>query len=172
MNKNLVYSALILAGVVATGGIALNLGPVPVTFQIFFVIFAGLFLPISYSYVPMAMYLFMGAIGLPVFAGFSSGFEHFISPTGGYLIAFPIASFVISWMHRDRDTPIHLFLISLTGIFIIYILGLSVLTLYTKSFFVSIKIGFIPFIFVDIIKILIAIFAYSKVKKAVLLITT
>jgi biotin transport system substrate-specific component len=96
MKKNLVYSALILSGLIATGGLSLNIGPVPLTFQVFFVIFAGLFLPKNYSFVPAAMYLIMGGLGLPVFAGFSSGFEHFISPTGGYLISFPIASFLIS----------------------------------------------------------------------------
>jgi biotin transport system substrate-specific component len=168
MNKNLLYSALILAGIIATGGLAFSLGPVPITFQIFFVIFAGLFLPVSYSYVPMAIYLFMGAVGLPVFAGFSSGFEHFISPTGGYLLSFPFASLLISYLHRNsEDTPLKLFFISLAGLSVVYGLGLFVLTFYTKSFLLSLKLGFIPFILVDIAKIFVVIFVYERVKKAI-----
>jgi len=104
MKKHLTYAALILAGTISLGGLAFSIGPVPITFQLFFVILSGLFLPIRYSYAPMAIYLFMGAIGLPVFAGFSSGFEHFISPTGGYLVAFPIASLIISFFHKDKES--------------------------------------------------------------------
>ncbi len=163
MRKDLVYSALILSGIIATGGISLNFGPVPLTFQVFFVIFAGLFLPPKYSYVPMAIYLFLGAIGLPVFAGFTGGFEHFISPTGGYLMAFPISSLLVSLFHRNNNSTWYLFTISMIGLMIIYILGITVLTFYTGSFLLSLKLGFLPFILVDIVKVFISIIVYKRV---------
>jgi biotin transport system substrate-specific component len=170
MKKNLVYSALILSGLIATGGLSLNIGPVPLTFQVFFVIFAGLFLPKNYSFVPAAMYLIMGGLGLPVFAGFSSGFEHFISPTGGYLISFPIASFLISLLHT-KDSNLSLFLSSFVGLSVIYIIGIFGLTFYTKSLLLSLKFGFFPFIWVDVLKIFISVYVYKRVKKALLTLT-
>ncbi len=166
MKKDLVYSALILAGVIATGGISLNLGPVPLTFQVFFVVFSGLFLPKNYSFVPMLVYLAMGGLGLPVFAGFTSGFEHFISPTGGYLLSFPLASFVISLLHK-KDSNLSLYFSSFVGVMIIYIFGITGLTFYTRSLTLSLKVGFLSFIGVDLLKIFISVYAYKKVKKAI-----
>ena len=50
----------------------------------------------------MIIYLALGAIGLPVFAGGSSGIGALLGPTGGYLLSYPLASFVIGKMLEKK----------------------------------------------------------------------
>jgi len=50
------------------------------------------------------MYILLGALGLPVFAGGSSGIGILMGKTGGFLLSFPFCSYLISWMHKRFDT--------------------------------------------------------------------
>ncbi|MEM1583427.1 MAG: biotin transporter BioY [Nitrososphaerota archaeon] len=72
--------------------LAFYIGPVPITLQSFFVILSGLVGGFTVGLLSQSIYLAMGLIGLPVFAGFRSGFTAFQGPTAGYLISFPIAA--------------------------------------------------------------------------------
>lgn len=68
--------------------------PVPVTLQTFFVLTAGLYLGGKDSAISQIGYLGFGAVGLPVFAG-GMGVAHLFGPTGGYLLAFPLAAWMV-----------------------------------------------------------------------------
>jgi biotin transport system substrate-specific component len=72
--------------------LALYVGPVPITFQTFFVILSGLIGGARIGLVSQLLYLILGLFGLPVFAGFRGGLTVFMGPTAGYLFSFPIAS--------------------------------------------------------------------------------
>jgi biotin transport system substrate-specific component len=67
--------------------------PVPFTLQTFFVLLSGVLLGAKRGAASQTAYLAAGAAGLPVFAGFSGTFLHLLGPTGGYLLAFPVASY-------------------------------------------------------------------------------
>lgn len=71
--------------------IPLPFTPVPITLQTFFVLAAGIYLGSRDAALSQVGYLALGAVGLPVFAG-GGGMGHFLGPTGGYLIAFPLAA--------------------------------------------------------------------------------
>jgi biotin transport system substrate-specific component len=80
------------------------LSPAPVTLQVLGVFLAGIFLGPVWGAAAMALYLVAGAVGAPVFAGGSAGFGVLFSPTGGYLLSYPIAAAVIGFLvHRGLD---------------------------------------------------------------------
>ncbi|MFV0308172.1 MAG: biotin transporter BioY [Desertimonas sp.] len=65
---------------------------VPYSAQTLAVLLAGAALGARRGFLAVLLYLAGGAIGLPIFAGGSSGFGHFSGVTGGYLVAFPLAA--------------------------------------------------------------------------------
>jgi biotin transport system substrate-specific component len=69
--------------------------PVPYTFQTFAVILAGGMLGSRKGFLSMLLYLSLGLAGLPVFAGGGLGLAKLIGPTGGYLLSFPVAAFLV-----------------------------------------------------------------------------
>jgi biotin transport system substrate-specific component len=78
--------------------------PVPLTLQPFAVLLLGLLLSPRLAAATLFAYLGEGAIGLPVFspgAAGSSGLAHLFGPTGGYLLAYPLAAVVISVLFRS-----------------------------------------------------------------------
>lgn len=72
--------------------------PAPITLQTFGVMLAGLALGPRRGFVAVSLYLFAGAIGLPVFSGGSGGFASFVGPTAGYLISFPLLAAAVGFV--------------------------------------------------------------------------
>jgi biotin transport system substrate-specific component len=93
-------------GAVALGSLFLALSsyiqvpmiPVPVTMQTFAVALIGALYGWRRGGITILAWLAEGAAGLPVFAGGASGVHHFAGPTGGYLLAFPIAGALMGWL--------------------------------------------------------------------------
>ncbi|MGZ4453140.1 MAG: biotin transporter BioY [Nocardioides sp.] len=67
-------------------------GPVPITLQTFGVLLSGAVLGARRGFLAVLLYLVLGAAGLPIFAGGSSGMATFTGPSGGYLISFPFVA--------------------------------------------------------------------------------
>lgn len=77
--------------------------PVPFTLQPVAVLLAGLLLGGSLGAASQLTYLAAGAMGLPVFAA-GGGLAYLAGPTGGYLLAFPVAAALAGWIAGDSDT--------------------------------------------------------------------
>ncbi|MGI9256715.1 MAG: biotin transporter BioY [Salinispira sp.] len=114
--KTIQYIVLssVLAAFIAVGAwlrIELPFSPVPITLQTLFVLLAGILLPPAWASASLALYLFAGIIGLPVFAGGTGGFAVIMGPSGGFLIGFFFAALVVSLLsgygrkqiHRQKD---------------------------------------------------------------------
>ncbi len=84
--------------------ISIPVQPVPFTLQTVAVMLAGAMLGSRNGAYAMFVYLLLGAIGLPVFANFSGGFHHLFGPTGGYLLAFPVAAFLVGLIIEKRQS--------------------------------------------------------------------
>jgi biotin transport system substrate-specific component len=81
------------------------LSPAPVTLQVLGVFLAGIMLGPAWGAGAMVLYLVAGAVGAPVFASGSAGIGVLLGPTGGYLLSYPLAAFVIGvLLHRGLDT--------------------------------------------------------------------
>lgn len=78
--------------------IAVPVGAAPVTLQTFAVLLAGAVLGANRGFLAVALYLAVGAIGLPVFAGGSAGLAPFAGPTFGYLVSFPLAAWLTGFI--------------------------------------------------------------------------
>ena len=71
--------------------------PVPMTMQTFVVLLCGVTLGPRFGFITLSLYVFEGAIGLPVFQGTPEkglGITYLLGPTGGYLIGFIISAFI------------------------------------------------------------------------------
>ena len=99
----IVLGGTILMAVCARLALPLYFTPVPLTLAPFAVLLLGLLLTPRLAFATLAAYLAEGALGLPVFAPSpmpSSGLAHLLGPTGGYLIAYPLAAWLISSLWR------------------------------------------------------------------------
>ena len=94
-----IFAFTVLTAVAAQ--ISLPVKPVPFTLQTLMVGLAGMFLGSKNGAYSQVLYLGLGAIGLPVFAPTPDGYFGFaslIGPTGGYLLAFPVAAFISGYI--------------------------------------------------------------------------
>jgi len=134
--------------------------PVPVTLQTLFVLLAGAYLGCGWGACSMALYLFIGTCGLPVFAGASCGICYLIGPTGGYLLGFVVGAWIVGYMIGSRSAPSLWQIISciLLATIAVYTLGIIQLMLWGRwTLAQALYLGFFPFLPGELLKILVAI---------------
>ena len=122
--KGMVFAALFaaLTGAVAWFKIPLPFTPVPITLQTLMVLLSGAMLGAYYGALSMIIYLILGAIGFPVFAGGGFGVGALLGPSGGYLFSYPVAAFVIGKMLEKKNLNKFLNYISFIVIFVFVII--------------------------------------------------
>lgn len=155
--RMMVRAALFTVLITIGAYISLPIGEVPIVLSDFFVMLCSLLLGWPWSVVSVGMYLLLGAIGLPVFAGGSGGLQNFYGPTGGYLVGFFIASGLIGLISNNKNNWVYDAIALLAGSAAVFALG--VLWLMFKlnlSFEVALASGFFPFIPFNIAKMLLA----------------
>jgi biotin transport system substrate-specific component len=131
--------------------------PVPITLQPMIVVLAGMMLGPALGTASMVLYLAIGATGLPVFAPVGSpGIARFFGPTGGYLIAYPIAAYVAGYLAQRFPSLLGRWMAALLGIATLFVGGLSQLTILTGSFRQAIALGMTPFAVLDLLKAFVA----------------
>ncbi len=154
-----------LAIVVAVGALALAAQfalpvpgtPVPLTLQPFVVVLAGLLLGPVDAAAAMVLYLAAGAAGLPVFAPIGApGIARLLGPTGGYLIAYPLAAAASGWLGAGRASFRARSLAAMAGILMLYLGGLAQLAVLSGSLATAALLGVLPFVAADAVKALVA----------------
>jgi biotin transport system substrate-specific component len=101
----LALQAVLFAALTAAGAqIEIPNSPVPFTLQTFFVLLAGAVLGPRVGALSMLAYLGAGALGMPVFSSLGFGFARLIGPTGGYLLAFPVAAYLVGALAGERPS--------------------------------------------------------------------
>lgn len=152
-----ILGGTLLVALSAQVAIPLPFSPVPITGQTLAVLLVGVLLGSHRAGLCMLAYLVEGSAGLPVFAGGKAGIVHLLGPTGGYLMGFVPAAWLVGWLaERGWDRrPATTFAAMLLGNIVIYALGLPWLAHFTgvERVFVA---GCLPFIPGDLIKILLA----------------
>lgn len=108
---------------------------VPITLQVLVVLLVALILKPWEALIAQALYTLLGVVGLPVFSGGNSGFGAILSPTGGFILGFILASFLVSLLKGKNGrklTVLRYILVSIVvGIPCIYIPGIIGFMLYT-----------------------------------------
>ena len=138
---------------------------VPFTFQPMIVLLGGLALGSRLGLASQILYLALGIAGLPVFAAsvtLPPGLLRLLGPTGGYLMSYPIAAFIVGYLaERGLDRQyVTAFFAMLAGLIVIYACGALWLGLFAGSARVGVAtaltLGVYPFIVADLIKLLVA----------------
>jgi biotin transport system substrate-specific component len=153
--------SLIIAGslfVALLAQIEIPMLPVPITGQTFAVLLVGALLGSKRGAAAMIAYIVEGAAGLPFFAGGASGVGILTGATAGYLVGFVVAAYVIGLLaerglERSVRTSILPFLV---GTVIIYLFGVTWLSIFLKSLSQGIEFGLLPFLIGDAIKLIAA----------------
>ena len=141
--------------------------PVPMTMQTLVVLFLGIALGWKLGVATIALYLFEGIIGLPVFSGSPEkgvGLVYFTGPTMGYLIGFLFAVYFAGTINFSKNLFVKFLqlLFSISFIYIIGILWLGTLIGWEKPL---IQLGVQPFLLAELFKILIILIILPKIKK-------
>lgn len=166
--RDLVLIALFAALTAIGAQIAIPVKPVPFTFQLFFVLLSGALLGSLRGGLSQLVYLGLGVIGLPVFAGGTSGVGVLVGPSGGYLIGFVVAAFVVGAICDVVRSFVGTLIAMVLGVFIIYMFGLAQLMMVTKLAFVpALSAGVFPFIPFDLLKAAIAAGLAGRLKPVV-----
>ncbi|MGC8843914.1 MAG: biotin transporter BioY [bacterium] len=135
--------------------ISLPFTPVPITFQTFFVLSSGAVLGPFWGLISQILYIFFGSLGFPYFSGWSAGLRTLIGPTGGYIIGFAVASYLVGKLTEKELKLKRLYLAMVLGEVVILLsgflwLGIS-LSLTPYQAFLK---GVLPFLPGDAMKIL------------------
>jgi len=141
--------------------------PVPMTMQTLVILLLGITLGWKLGVATVALYLFEGIIGLPVFSGTPEkgiGLVYFSGPTMGYLIGFLFTVYFAGFFNFNKNLFIK-FLQLIFSVSFIYMLGivwLGTLIGWEKPLF---QLGVKPFLLAELFKILIVLFSLPKLKK-------
>lgn len=142
---------------------------IPFTMQTFAVFFALEFAGGKCATVSALVYLALGAVGAPVFSGFRGGVGHLVGPTGGYIVGFLI-SCAVFWVFEKRakkNAPLHIAVAALSMISC-YALGTVWFMIQTGTpFGASLAKCVVPYIAPDAVKIALAAFLASRLKKII-----
>ena len=153
----------------ATTGAALLLGlaanisiptyPVPFTLQSLAVLFIGAFLGRKLGALAILQYLFLGAMGLPLFANGSGGIMALASPSSGYLYGYIFSAYLAGFAaEKGYDRHFILGLIAFACAHqLLFVFGVVYLMGYLHiSLIEALKVGYLPFVGVDAAKFIIA----------------
>ena len=136
--------------------------PVPMTLQPLAVLAVGGLLGAAGGLSALVLYLLLGILGLPVFAGGGSGAWHLLGPTGGYLLAFPVAAAVTGALVRSTTASpgsvngravLRVLLSCALGMAIIHIGGVAQLAVLGGDPALAFRVGFVPFLTGDLLKV-------------------
>lgn len=166
--------------------------PVPMTLQPMAVLLVGGLLGARLGAFSMILYLAMGAAGLPVFTPTVPlvGVARLLGPTGGYLLAYPVAAWAVGWLANPRQQPtspgrqpgadssvaffdpalprgvskawLRTTLAVVTGLALIHLGGLAQLAILTGDISAAARFGTLPFLLGDLIKIAVLVPVLTK----------
>ena len=167
-----VFCAAII-GVLAP--ISIPIEPVPISLATFAVLFSAFFLGGKWGTAAVGIYLLLGAVGVPVFAGFTGGFEKIVGPTGGYLVGYLPLALISGGLYAlwgKKQTGVKRFLLmmlaAVLGTAVLYALGTAWFChVMKRTVWEALALCVIPFLPGDIIKAAAAAILAPTVAKAV-----
>lgn len=160
---------LVLAGVLfvtlcARFSLYLPFTPVPLSVQNFGVLLVGLVLGSRLGAAALGAYVLMGSIGLPVFTAGSAGL---FGPTGGYLLAYPLAAYVAGAIgEQARSRFRYAALGAVAGNVVLFAGGMAWLLLLTGELAQAAAWGLYPFVFAEVMKVMIAAAAATRLARS------
>ncbi len=148
--------AALLVAASAQVSVPVPLSPVPMTLQPLAVLAVGGLLGAGLGSAALVLYLALGLVGLPVFFGGGAGIGHVLGPTGGYLLAFPAAAAVAGRLAGPAPRLGRVLLGCALAMVVIHAGGAAQLAVLGGDPGFALRVGFVPFLTGDLLKIGIA----------------
>ncbi|MFD2444950.1 biotin transporter BioY [Bacillus sp. CGMCC 1.16607] len=152
--KMMIVTALFAAIISVLAQITVPLPLVPITGQTLAIGLAATILGSRYGTLSVLLYLLIGSVGVPVFAEFSGGISKLVGPTGGYLVGFVPAAFLMGWiMEKTSFNLMNAMIANTIGMLITLAFGTAWLKIAADlTWSAALAGGFTPFIIVGLIK--------------------
>lgn len=166
--KDCLYSAMFTAIISVLGLVSISVpfNPVPITGQTLGVMLAGSILTVRQTTLSILTFLLLGIVGIPVFAGGTSGLGILIGPRGGYLVGFLIGAIMISLLRGSKNNLLRIGISNfIGGIIVIYFFGISWRMIVTGMGLYPAIISNLPYVPGDIFKVLAATLVAVAVNK-------
>ncbi len=162
-----VFWILVFAAVTTAGArIEVPHHPVPYTLQTLAVLLAGAFLGARNGALSQLLYLAVGILGAPVFAGGAFGMAVLFGPTGGYLLGFPLAAAAVGYLIHKREGLLWSFVSMTMGLLVVFLCGTIYLySTLTHDVGTAITSGFLIFTLWDLMKLSAAAMIYNEFSK-------
>jgi biotin transport system substrate-specific component len=128
--------------------------PVPITLQTFVVVLTGALLGSRRGAAAVIAYLAEGIAGLPVFSLGRAGFSHLLGPTGGYLVGFVVAAWLVGCLVERRlaSTILGVLIVLIVGHLVPYVTGVAWLSV-SLGISKALLLGFAPFLIGEALKV-------------------
>ena len=152
--RTMIMTALFAAIIGVLAQLTIPLPLVPITGQTLAIGLAATILGSRYGTLSVILYLIIGSAGVPVFAEFSAGISKLVGPTGGFLVGFIPAAFLIGWyMEKTGFSFKNALIANIMGMVVTLAFGTVWLKISADlSWKIAFASGFTPFLIVGVIK--------------------
>lgn len=166
---SIVLIALFAALTAVFSQISIPIGPVPINLAMLAVFVAGGVLNIKCAIISQVVYVLLGMVGVPVFAGFRGGFAVLAGPTGGYILGYILAAGIIALICRQWNKSTVVLVISMVvGLVLCYSFGTGWFAIQSGAgIWATFTTCVVPFLPGDAAKIIVAVILCSRLKKSV-----
>lgn len=168
--NQLVLAAMFTAITAVAAQLIVPLGftPVPFSLALVAIFLTGAVLDKKTAFISQVVYVLLGTVGAPVFAGFTGGMHKIAGPTGGYIIAYPLMAVLIAFILEKWGRGFWKYCVAmLVALFVCYTLGTIQLLLITKAdLLAGLSMAVIPFVPFDLVKIVLSASMAAALQRA------
>lgn len=170
MNKKttlqITFCALFAALTAVLSQFSIPIGSVPINLATFSFLLAGSILGARYGMISQLLYVLLGAVGLPVFAGFNGGLHVLAGPTGGYIFGYVAGAWLVGFLVNKCGVKIFGLIGSMIlGMLLCYTLGTAWFVFLTKTkLWAALTMCVFPFLIGDAAKIAAAAILTPRLK--------
>ena len=169
--KDMTLTAVMAALVCIAGPLTIPTGPIPLSLATFAVYLSGAVLGKKRGTIAVALYLLIGIIGVPVFSGFSGGFQKLAGVTGGYLVGYLPCVFLSGLGAERAEEESRIWILPAkmaAGTAVLYTIGTAWFMIQSgNALGTALSLCVVPFLPGDAVKIAAAVMLTVPVRKAV-----
>lgn len=165
--QQLCFIALMAGVMCLLGPLSIPIGPVPISVMTLLIYLSVYILGMKMGTISCVIYLMLGFVGLPVFAGYTGGAGKLLGPTGGYLVGYVFLTLVSGFlMEKMAYRRIWCLLATIAGTAVLYVFGTAwFVVLMDCSIGYALSMCVVPFLIGDLAKIVLAELVGQEVRR-------